>query len=122
MKILLIGANGQLARDLQAEFTAAGKSYEIIPVTHEQLDIRDQRAVDNLIASTHPECIINTAAFHRVDLCEEEPETTFAVNEGGNATRPNLSLFMENRVLPGSLPYNKTALATSSFVLAGSMG
>ena len=83
MKILLIGANGQLARDLQAEFTAAGKSYEIIPVTHEQLDIRDQRAVDNLIASTLPECIINTAAFHRVDLCEEEPETTFAVNEGG---------------------------------------
>jgi dTDP-4-dehydrorhamnose reductase len=30
-----------------------------------------------------PHCVINTAAFHKVDLCEDEPETTFAVNEGG---------------------------------------
>jgi len=85
MKILLIGAGGQLARDLYAEFASAGNPHEIIPVTHEQLDIRDQRGVDNLVASTHPECIINTAAFHRVDLCEDERHTTFAVNEGGVA-------------------------------------
>jgi dTDP-4-dehydrorhamnose reductase len=39
--------------------------------------------VDDLMAATRPECIINTAAFHRVDLCEDEPETTFAVNENG---------------------------------------
>lgn len=84
MKIFLIGAKGQLARDLQIEFAAAGK-YEILPVTHEQLDIRDKRMVDDLVASARPECIINTAAFHRVDLCEDEPETTFAVNEGGVA-------------------------------------
>jgi dTDP-4-dehydrorhamnose reductase len=82
MKILLIGSKGQLARDLQAEFASTGK-HEIVPVTHEQLDIRDQRGVDDLVQSTHPEYIINTAAFHRVDLCEDEPETTFAVNEGG---------------------------------------
>ncbi len=85
MKILLIGARGQLAHDLQGEFASAGKKHEIVPVTHEQLDIRDQRWVDDLIASTRPECIINTAAFHKVDLCEDEPETTFAVNQGGVA-------------------------------------
>jgi dTDP-4-dehydrorhamnose reductase len=83
MKILLIGASGQLGRDLYAEFTAAGGSHEIVPVTHEQLDIRDEAGVSRLVASTRPECIINTAAFHRVDLCEDEPETTFAVNEDG---------------------------------------
>lgn len=83
MKVLLIGARGQLARDLYTEFMSAGKNNEIIPVTHEQLEIRDKRAVDELVAATRPSCIINTAAFHRVDLCEDEPETTFAVNEGG---------------------------------------
>jgi dTDP-4-dehydrorhamnose reductase len=83
VKILLIGANGQLARDLHAEFTAAGNRHEIIPVTHEQLDIRDKRSVDDLMAASRPECIINTAAFHRVDQCEDETETTFAVNENG---------------------------------------
>jgi dTDP-4-dehydrorhamnose reductase len=83
MKILLIGAHGQLARDLQAGFASAGKRHEIVPATHEQIDIRDQRGVDDLVSSTRPDCIINTAAFHRVDLCEDEPDTTFAVNEGG---------------------------------------
>jgi len=83
MKILLIGSRGQLARDLHAEFLVTGGSHEIIGVTHDELDIRDKGGVDHLIASTHPECIINTAAFHRVDLCEDEPETTFAVNESG---------------------------------------
>ena len=75
----MIGANGQLARDLLTEL----KNYEVTPVTHEQLDIRDQRAVDELVAAARPDCVINTAAFHRVDLCEDEPETTFAVNERG---------------------------------------
>lgn len=79
MRFLLIGANGQLARDLLSEL----KGHEVIPVTHEQLDIRDQRAVEEQIAAARPDCVINTAAFHRVDLCEDEPETTFAVNEGG---------------------------------------
>lgn len=79
MRFLLIGANGQLARDLLTELD----NHEVTPVTHEQLDIRDQRAVNELIAAAHPDCVINTAAFHRVDLCEDEPETTFAVNEGG---------------------------------------
>jgi len=83
MTILLIGANGQLARDLQIEFAAAGKKHELVPVTHEQIDICDRHGVDDLVSSTRPECIINTAAFHQVDLCEEEPQTTFAVNEGG---------------------------------------
>ena len=79
MKVLLVGASGQLARDL----LPALKDHEVTAVAHEQLEIRDQRAVEERVAAAHPDCIINTAAFHRVDLCEDEPETTFAVNEGG---------------------------------------
>jgi dTDP-4-dehydrorhamnose reductase len=81
MKILLIGANGQLAQDILAESSRSGD--DVIPVTHEQLDVRDAAGVEAMARQHHPKCIINTAAFHRVDACEDQPELTFAVNRDG---------------------------------------
>jgi dTDP-4-dehydrorhamnose reductase len=76
MRILLLGAGGQLARELVREL--AGET--LTPVAHAQLDIRDHSGVEALIEQTRPECIINTAAFHRVDDCEDHPELARAVN------------------------------------------
>ena len=83
MKILLIGASGQLAQDIQLAFRDSGNKDELVPVTHAELDIRDREHVRALVRQARPDCVINTAAFHRVDLCEDEPENAFAVNEGG---------------------------------------
>lgn len=83
MKILLIGARGQLARDIVRVEAEAGTGDEIIPVTHEQLDIRNAAAVNICVDEARPDCVINTAAFHKVDLCEDEPDNAFAVNEQG---------------------------------------
>src|SRR5207248_9368167 len=82
VKILLIGARGQLGQEILAVARDQGND-EIVPVTHEQLDIRDAARVRDVVERERPQCIINTAAFHKVDLCEDEPETTFAVNELG---------------------------------------
>src|SRR5207248_4887453 len=82
MKVLLSGARGQLGQELVAA-ARDDASDEIVPVTHEQLDIRDAARVRDVVERERPQCIINTAAFHKVDLCEDEPETTFAVNELG---------------------------------------
>jgi dTDP-4-dehydrorhamnose reductase len=81
MKVLLIGASGQLAQDLHQQLASAGNA--VIPVTHEQLDIRDAARVREVVGQTRPEVIINTAAFHRVDDCEGQAELAFAVNEAG---------------------------------------
>src|SRR4051794_35209548 len=83
MKILLIGASGQLAQDIHASFATENKHDEIVPVTHDKLDIRDAAGVNKLVVASRPDWVINTAAFHKVDLCEVEPEATFAVNEAG---------------------------------------
>ena len=83
MKILLIGARGQLAQDIVRAAAKGGASEEIIPVTHEQLDIRDAAEVNACVAGARPNCVINTAAFHKVDVCEDEPENAFSVNEQG---------------------------------------
>jgi dTDP-4-dehydrorhamnose reductase len=81
MKALLIGANGQLAQDLHLGLEAAGDT--VVPVTHDQLDIREARRLREVVAQAKPDVIINTAAFHRVDDCEDQEEIAFAVNEVG---------------------------------------
>lgn len=79
MKILLIGASGQLAQDILRTWT----KHEIVPVTHEALDICDPARVQTTVDATRPDCIVNTAAYHLVDLCEDEAQRAFGVNVGG---------------------------------------
>src|SRR5437879_12672872 len=84
MRILLIGANGQLAQDLLRFLTPD----EVVLVTHQQLEICDARAVQALFDSVRPNCVIDTAAFHLVDDCEEQVEKAFAVNEAAGINLP----------------------------------
>lgn len=79
MRILLIGARGQLATDL-VRFLSR---HDVVGVTHQQVEICDARAVDALFKEVRPERVINTAAFNRVDDCEEQIEKAFAVNAAG---------------------------------------
>lgn len=81
MRILLIGAAGQLGQDLSPVLQKGG--HEVVAVTHEQLEICSPEAVGRAVAGARPECIINTAAFHRVDDCEDQAERAFAVNVTG---------------------------------------
>ena len=76
MKVALLGAGGQLAHDLGLVMD----EWDGIPLTHSDLDIRDATRVDEVLRQIHPDIVINTAAFHRVDDCEEEVEKAFQVN------------------------------------------
>ncbi len=79
MRILLIGANGQLGQDLQRAF----EREEIIAVTHAQLEISDETAVRDTLEAVRPDCVFNTAVFHGVELCERQPDRAFAANATG---------------------------------------
>lgn len=79
LKILLIGANGQVASSLQAALV----DEEVVPLSHQQLDIRDARAVTEMVRSARPDVVINPAAMRRPDECEAAPEKAFAVNAIG---------------------------------------
>ncbi|SRR5712692_3664705 len=81
MRILLIGASGQLGRDLYLAF----RSEEVIPVDHQELEISDEAAVQRCLDAARPECILNTAAFHPLAKCEREPARALAVNAAGPA-------------------------------------
>lgn len=74
--ILVTGGGGQLARDL----AVAAPEREMILLTHTDLDITDVDEIRMRLAEIRPRAVINTAAYHRVDLCESEPEMSFLVN------------------------------------------
>ncbi len=79
MRILIIGANGMLGKDLVQEWTQD----EIISTTSRDADIRDFQQVRQLVARTHPDWIVLTAAYTDVDGSEKNPEQAFAVNREG---------------------------------------
>jgi dTDP-4-dehydrorhamnose reductase len=76
MKILLIGATGQLGGDLVRN----NRGHEIVAPGREELDLARPGEAARRIADTRPDTVVNCAAFHNVPKCEEEPAQAFLVN------------------------------------------
>lgn len=79
MRILVTGAQGQLGTDLQRSLA----EHELTPCTHGELDVTEKHRVYGLLKDHRPDAVINTAAYHKVDECESQPDKTFAVNAFG---------------------------------------
>jgi len=78
MKILVIGADGQLGIDVAKAFVAKGD--EVVHATHSDVELSDRDSVDKCLADARPQIVVNTAAMHHVDKCEKDPGKAFAVN------------------------------------------
>jgi dTDP-4-dehydrorhamnose reductase len=75
-KIALIGADGQLGSELFKVLD----DQEVHPLYYPEFDVIDAAKASQTLCSLSPDEIINTAAYHRVDECEDHPEKSFAVN------------------------------------------
>jgi dTDP-4-dehydrorhamnose reductase len=76
MKILLIGVTGQLGSDL----IRTNPGHRIIAPARSELDVTQGNVAAEVITNLRPDVVINTAAFHNVPLCEQEPDQAFRVN------------------------------------------
>ncbi len=76
MKILIIGAGGQLG----SELVNILQDDDLIPLTHRDIEMTDDQEVNNILSSNMPDVVINTAAYHRVDDCEDNEALSFSVN------------------------------------------
>lgn len=83
MKILLTGANGQVAQEIARLGRGAG--HDIYALNRTGLDITDAEKVSRTIEEGDEELVINAAAYTAVDRAEQESEMAFAVNRDGPA-------------------------------------
>lgn len=81
MKIAIIGANGQLGHDVVGAFQKQGAS--VTALTHEQIEITSIDSISKILRECGPDLIVNTAAAHQVEQCEEHPDHAYQVNAIG---------------------------------------
>lgn len=86
MKVAVIGGNGQLGSDVVSAFA---REAEVCSLNHSDVEISDLASVSRVLDQVRPDFIVNTAAMHNVEKCEQDPQGAFAVNACGPR---NLSL------------------------------
>ncbi|MEA3231010.1 MAG: dTDP-4-dehydrorhamnose reductase [Thermodesulfobacteriota bacterium] len=81
MKLLIIGANGQLGWELGKR--GSRQEFDTVCVDLPEFNITDQVQVAAQIEKSAPNLVINASAYTAVDKAESESELAFAVNERG---------------------------------------
>ena len=76
MRILILGKNGMLGRDLQKVFNKE----DYIALDSKELDVTDQEAVFEQFMTVQPDVVINATGYTNVDLAEKEEPKANAVN------------------------------------------
>src|SRR3989338_9262622 len=71
MKILILGAKGNLGQQLQKIFSPDN---DVLGWDRGEIDITDRELIRKKVADVKPELIINAAAYNAVDKCEADDE------------------------------------------------
>jgi dTDP-4-dehydrorhamnose reductase len=80
-RVAVLGATGQLGSDIRRAAEARG-----VPLTalgHEEVEITNRASLTRRFTEIRPTVVINCAAFHQVDKCEDDPALAFQVNALG---------------------------------------
>jgi dTDP-4-dehydrorhamnose reductase len=78
-KILITGGSGVLAQYVKKSL----KNFILLLPTHQELDITNQKVVEDFFKKNNPDTVIHLAAKTNVDECEENPDETLLVNSQG---------------------------------------
>jgi dTDP-4-dehydrorhamnose reductase len=80
MKVLILGAQGMLGKDLVPILAAKSR---VVGRDIDDLDITDQEKVQRELGALRPQVVINAAAYTDVDGCESKRDLAFSVNAEG---------------------------------------
>ena len=83
MKLLVLGAAGQVGRELCRLTWPVGTA--IVAIDRPGIDIAEPGAVIAALARERPDIVVNAAAYTAVDRAESEPDAAWAANCAGPA-------------------------------------
>lgn len=81
MKVAVVGASGQLGRDLCQRYATSG--WTVAPLDHAAIEVADLASARAALAPLGADVVVNTAAMHNVEACEQAPDRALAVNAVG---------------------------------------
>jgi dTDP-4-dehydrorhamnose reductase len=81
MRIAVLGSNGQLGHDVVRAF--AEQRDEVRALTHQDIELSSLESVAACLRATRAEVVVNTAAMHNVESCEQQPSRAQEVNVVG---------------------------------------
>lgn len=81
MRVLVTGVKGQLGFDVMGELKRRG--HDAVGVGREEMDITDEKKVQEVLTANAPDAVIHCSAYTAVDRAEDEPEICRRVNAGG---------------------------------------
>ena len=76
-KVLIFGKDGQLGNDLVKVFK---QDYLVASLGRQDLDIANAKLTEEFIIKEQPYCVLNAAAYNKVEAAETETEEAFKVN------------------------------------------
>jgi dTDP-4-dehydrorhamnose reductase len=82
-KVMLVGQSGQLGRCIIDAWREDKQDLVLIPVSKVACDVASVSQVQEAVAIIEPDFIINTAAYHDLKKCEENPGMASRVNVNG---------------------------------------
>jgi dTDP-4-dehydrorhamnose reductase len=100
MKTVVLGASGQLGRDLCPLLSG-----EVIPFGRAEADLTDAVRLREALSGLRPDTVINCAAYNFVDKAETEPEAAFAVNAWGVRSLAMICRELESTLVHFSTDY-----------------
>lgn len=80
MKVLLLGANGQLGHDLLRYYHNHEMNFSLQTFTRLDLDLLESEKIIRTLLATEFDVLINCSAYSNVALAEKEKEIAYALN------------------------------------------
>ncbi len=97
MKILIIGANGQLGWELGK--ACADSEFSVISFDYPEIDICNSESIDRILQKYKPQWVINCAAYTNVDKAETSEAEAHAVNCEGAVNLAKAALKINARMV-----------------------
>ena len=110
MKVLIVGASGQLGRSLQDAFSA--REIDFLALSREDLDICNEEKVYETVANSNADVVINSAAYTDVEEAERDSEQAYKINEIGVRNLARASRKNNSKLINFSTDYVFSGLIT----------
>jgi dTDP-4-dehydrorhamnose reductase len=120
MRLLVVGANGMLGREVVAAARAAG--HDVTGRDVESIDITDADGTARIVAADAPGAVVNCAAFTDVDGAEQRERDALAVNGTGAGNLAAAAAAAGARIVHPSTDYVFPGDASEPYVESSQTG